>query len=236
MNLQVLTFLLLSATASLAADITGVIKLDGPQPKRPPLPLTPESRKLYEGKPYPRDEVELVSVKGEIKNVFVYIRKGLPAGKTYPAPKKPALLDQKRSMFRPRIQGLFVGQDFAMRNSDPIIHNVRSLSQENRPFNIAQPAGTPDRLKRFSDKEGPIELRCDYHRWMRAFIFVMEHPFFAVTDAQGRFTIKNLPPGEYMLATWHESFGENKQTIRTGVDGSKGVIFIYKPKRGLNFE
>tara|TARA_B100000676_G_scaffold4108_1_gene3732 strand:+ start:1671 stop:2381 length:711 start_codon:yes stop_codon:yes gene_type:complete len=236
MNLQALTFLLLSATASLAADITGVIKLDGPQPKRPPLPLTPESRKLYEGKPYPRDEVELVSAKGEIKNVFVYIRKGLPAGKTYPTPKKPALLDQQQSMFRPRIQGLFVGQDFAMRNSDPIIHNVRSLSQENRPFNIVQPAGTPDRLKRFSDKEGPIELRCDYHRWMRAFIFVMEHPFFAVTDAQGSFTIKNLPPGEYTLATWHESFGENKQTIRTGVDGLKGVMLRYKPKRGLNFE
>ena len=101
-----------------------------------------------------------------------------------------------------------------MRNSDPIIHNVRSLSQENRPFNIAQPAGTPDRLKRFSDQEGPIELRCDYHRWMRAFIFVMEHPFFGVTDAQGRFSIKNLPSGEYVLATWHESFGENKQTSK----------------------
>ena len=65
----------------LGADISGVIKLDGPQPKRPPLQLTPESRKLYEGQPYPRDEVELVSAKGEIKNVFVYIRKGLPAGK-----------------------------------------------------------------------------------------------------------------------------------------------------------
>ena len=234
--MRTFSLLFLSAVTAIGAEITGVIKLDGPQPKRPPLPLTPESRKLYEGKPYPRDEVELVSAKGGIKNVFVYIRKGLPAGKTYPAPKKPALLDQKRSMFRPRIQGLFVGQDFAMRNSDPIIHNVRSLSQENRPFNIAQPAGTPDRLKRFSDKEGPIELRCDYHRWMRAFIFVMEHPFFAVTDAQGRFTIKSLPPGEYTLATWHESFGENKQTIKTGVDGLKGVIFIYKPKRGLNFE
>jgi len=234
--MKLITLLLISTATVMSADISGIIKLDGPQPKRPPLPLTPESRKLYEGKPYPRDEVELVSAKGEIKNVFVYIRKGLPAGKTYTTPKKAALLDQKQSMFRPRIQGLFVGQDFAMRNSDPIIHNVRSLSQENRPFNIAQPAGTPDRLKRFSDKEGPIELRCDYHRWMRAFIFVMEHPFFAVTDKQGRFTIKNLPPGEYTLATWHESFGENKQTIKAGVDDLKGITFTYKPKRGLNFK
>jgi len=234
--MRTFTLLFLSAVTAIGADISGVIKLDGPQPKRPPLQLTPESRKLYEGKPYPRDEVELVSAKGEIKNVFVYIRKGLPAGKTYTAPKKAALLDQKRSMFRPRIQGLFVGQDFAMRNSDPIIHNVRSLSQENRPFNIAQPAGTPDRKKRFSDQEGPIELRCDYHRWMRAFIFVMEHPFFGVTDTQGRFSIKNLPPGEYVLATWHESFGENKQTLKVGANGLNNANFTYKAKKGLNFE
>ena len=234
--MRTLTLLFISASAAMAADISGIIKLDGPQPKRPPLPLTPESRKLYEGRPYPRDEVELVNEKREIQNVFVYIQKGLPTGKTYTAPKKAALLDQQRSMFRPRVQGLFVGQDFAMRNSDPIIHNVRSLSQENRPFNIAQPAGTPDRLKRFSDKEGPIELRCDFHRWMRAYIFVMEHPFFAITDAKGRFQIKNLPPGEYTLATWHESFGKNKQIIKVGVDGLNNVTFAYKPKQKLNFE
>ena len=234
--MRLLALLLVSTATVMAADVSGVIRFDGAQPKRPPLPLTPESRKLYEGRPYPRDEVELVSAKGEIQNVFVYIYKGLPTEKTYTAPKKPALLDQQRSMFRPRIQGLFVGQDFAMRNSDPIIHNVRSLSQENRPFNIAQPAGTPDRLKQFSDKEGPIELRCDYHRWMRAFIFVMEHPFFTVTDSQGRFTIKTLPPGEYTLATWHESFGKNKQIIKVGGGGLKGVTFTYKPKQKLNFE
>ena len=234
--MRTLTLLFISAAAAMAADISGIIKLDGPQPKRPPLPLTPESRKLYEGRPYPRDEVEMVNEKREIQNVFVYIQKGLPAGKTYPSPKKPALLDQQRSMFRPRVQGLFVGQDFAMRNSDPIIHNVRSLSQENRPFNIAQPAGTPDRLKRFSDKEGPIELRCDFHRWMRAYIFVMEHPFCAITDPQGRFHIKNLPPGEYTLATWHESFGKNKQIIKVGVDGLNSVTFAFKPKQKLNFE
>ena len=234
--MRLLALLLVSTATVMAADVSGIIKLDGPQPKRPPLPLTPESRKLYEGRPYPHDEVELVSAKGEIQNVFVYIHKGLPTEKTYMAPKKAALLDQKRSMFRPRVQGLFVGQDFTMRNSDPIIHNVRSLSEENRPFNIAQPTGTPDRIKRFGNKEGPIELRCDFHRWMRAYIFVMEHPFFAITDAQGRFQINNLPPGEYTLATWHESFGKNKQIIKVGGGGLKGVTFTYKPKQKLNFE
>ena len=181
-----------------AQSVSGVVRFDGPRPKRTPIPLTPESRKLYDK--HPLSEVKLVSAKGEVQNVFVYVKKGLPEGKSYNAPKEGALVNQKKSMFRPRVQGVFVGQEVSMRNSDPLIHNVRSLSEENRPFNIGQPAGTPDRKKVFKDKEGPIELRCDFHPWMRAYLFVMEHPYFAVTDAQGHFTIKGLPVGNYTLA------------------------------------
>lgn len=231
MILRICQLLFLSTVAVTAADISGVILLDGPHPKRTPLPLTPESQKLYEGKPYPHSEVELVSDKGEIKNVFVYVKKGLPAGKTYEAPKQGALLDQQRSMFRPRVQGLFVGQEITLRNSDPVIHNVRSLSDENRPFNIGQPVGSPDRKKKFRDKEGPIQLRCDFHPWMRAYLFVMEHPFFAVTDVQGRFSIKGLPADNYTLAIWHEAFGEQEQKITVKAGGLKGIEFEFKPKK-----
>ena len=196
--MRTLTLLFISAAAAMAADISGIIKLDGPRPKRTPIALTPESRKLYDK--HPLSEVKLVSAKGEVQNVFVYVKKGLPTGKSFPAPKKGAQVNQKKSMFRPRVQGILIGQEVFMRNSDPVIHNVRSLSSENRPFNIGQPAGTPDRKKVFKDKEGPIELRCDFHPWMRAYLFVMEHPYFAVTDAQGRFTIKGLPAGSYTLA------------------------------------
>ena len=227
---RICQLLLLSALSAMATDISGLILLDGPHPKRAPLPLTPESRKLYEGKPYPHSETELVSEKGEVKNVFVFIKKGLPTGKTYEVPKQGALLDQQRSMFRPRVQGLFVGQEMTLRNSDPVIHNVRSLSDENRPFNIGQPVGSPDRKKKFRDKEGPIELRCDFHPWMRAYLFVMEHPFFAVTDSQGRFTIKSLPAGQYTLAAWHEVYGEMKQSITVGSKGTNNLEFKYKPK------
>ena len=118
-----------------------------------------------------------------------------------------------------------------MRNSDPLIHNVRSLSEENRPFNIGQPAGTPDRKKVFKDKEGPIELRCDFHPWMRAYLFVMEHPYFAVTDAQGHFTIKGLPVGNYTLAIWHEAFGEQEQKITVKAGGLKDIEFNLKPAK-----
>ena len=229
MILRPLYLLFLFGITVQAADISGVILLDGPRPKRTPLPLTPESRKLYEK--HPLSEVKLVSAKGEVQNVFVYVKKGLPEGKSYNAPKEGALVNQKKSMFRPRVQGVFVGQEVSMRNSDPLIHNVRSLSEENRPFNIGQPAGTPDRKKVFKDKEGPIELRCDFHPWMRAYLFVMEHPYFAVTAAQGHFTIKGLPVGNYTLAIWHEAFGEQEQKITVKAGGLKDIEFNLKPAK-----
>ena len=212
-----------------AQSVSGVVRFDGPRPKRTPIPLTPESRKLYDK--HPLSEVKLGSAKGEVQNVFVYVKKGLPEGKSYKAPKEGALVNQKKSMFRPRVQGVFVGQEVSMRNSDPLIHNVRSLSEENRPFNIGQPAGTPDRKKVFKDKEGPIELRCDFHPWMRAYLFVMEHPYFAVTDAQGHFTIKELPVGNYTLAIWHEAFGEQEQKITVKAGGLKDIEFNLKPAK-----
>ena len=107
-----------------------------------------------------------------------------------------------------------------MKNGDPFIHNIRSLSMKNRPFNIAQPANTPDRKKTFEFPEGPITIKCDFHRWMTAHFFVMEHPFFAVTDARGRFAIPGLPPGKYTLEAWHELYGKQRREITVSKDGS----------------
>ncbi len=222
--------ILLLASPSLFGDdnsILGVVRLDGPAPKRNPIPLTPESRKLY--KTPPLNEDAIVGPDGGVANVFVYVKEGLPAGKTYATPEKAGLLDQQKSMFRPRVQGVLVGQDLLMRNSDPVIHNVRSLSEENRPFNIGQPANTPDRKKVFKESEGPIEVRCDFHPWMKAFFFVMDHPFFAVSNEQGEFEIQGLPSGKYTLAIWHETFGKQEQEITVGKDDLKGVDFKFKP-------
>jgi len=222
--------ILLLASPSLFGDdnsILGVVRLDGPAPKRTPIPLTPESRKLYKTPPLSEDAI--VGPDGGVANVFVYVKEGLPAGKTYATPGKAGLLDQQKSMFRPRVQGVLVGQDFLMRNSDPVIQNVRSLSEENRPFNIGQPANTPDRKKIFKESEGPIEVRCDFHPWMKAFFFVMDHPFFAVSNEQGKFEIKGLPSGKYTLAIWHETFGKQEREIMVGKDDLKEVDFKFKP-------
>lgn len=81
-------------------------------------------------------------------------------------------------MFRPRVQGVRVGKKVVMKNGDPFIHNIRSLSKKNRPFNIVQPADSEDREKFFETAEGPITIKCDFHPWMTAHFHVMDHPFF----------------------------------------------------------
>ena len=206
------------------SSLSGVVNLEGPTPKREPIPLNEESRKLY--KTVPLEENMIVSAKGEIANVFVYLKEGLKE-MDYPLPRQPAILNQDKSMFRPRVQGVHVGQEFLMKNSDPFIHNVRSLSIENRAFNIAQPPNSPDRDRVFTAGEHAIMIKCDFHPWMEAYLFVMDHPYFAVTDEKGQFKIEGLPAGEYTLAAWHEELGEQEKKITVDATGSLDVSFSF---------
>jgi streptogramin lyase/mono/diheme cytochrome c family protein/plastocyanin/cytochrome c5 len=207
--------------------LTGTVRFEGERPEPRRLPLDEASRKLYEGKP-PLDENILISESGALANVFVYV-KNPPKG-SYPLPDKPAVIDQQKSVFRPRVQGIRVGQNVIMKNGDPFIHNIRSLSRKNRPFNIVQPAGTLDRERTFDAAEGPITIKCDFHRWMTAHFFVMDHPFFAVTNGEGKFSIPDLPPGEYQLAAWHEELGEQELNVIVNKGGSAKVDFHFQTK------
>ena len=202
---------------------TGVVKYEGPRSKMRSIRMTEKGgkpsdcRKLYKGPLL--DQNRVVSKKGELANVFVYVSEGLKE-KSYPLPEKAALMNQDRCMFEPRVQGIQIGQDFMMKNSDPLIHNVRSFSMRNRPFNVAQPPKTPDRKKVFKRKEKEIMIQCDFHPWMKAYLFVMEHPYFAVTDSKGQYQIKGLPPGKYTLTAWHEELGEQEAEITVDASGA----------------
>ncbi|MDG1363705.1 MAG: PQQ-binding-like beta-propeller repeat protein [Akkermansiaceae bacterium] len=196
--------------------LKGTIRFEGPRPKRIPIHMDEPSRKLH--KTQPLDESVLISKSGGLANVFVYV-KNPPSGE-YKPPIKPAILDQKGSIFTPRVQAVRVGQELMMKNGDPFIHNVRSLSRKNRQFNIAQPQGSPDRKKTFDQAEGPIILKCDFHRWMEAHLWVMDHPFYAVANTEGEFEILDLPPGDYEISAWHEKLGEQSQKITVRKGGS----------------
>ena len=213
------------------AIVVGVVRFDGPRPQRAPLRLIEKGGKVSACQALHKtpllDEKTMVSETGQVANVFVYVKKGLEK-RAYPLPKKPAVLNQDKCMFRPRVQGIRVGQKFLMRNSDPVLHNVRSFSFKNRAFNVAQPADTEDREKVFTFREKAVMVQCDIHPWMTAYYFVMDHPYFAVTNEKGEFKIDGLPAGEYTLAAWHEEFGEQSVVITVGESGSVEAGFSFE--------
>jgi hypothetical protein len=217
------------------AELTGVIKFDGPRPERLPIDMTPrrggsrdECSVLH--KTPALSEVVMVGEDGGLANVFVYVKKGLEKKKEYAMPTKPAVLDQMGCMYNPRVQGVRVGQDLVIRNSDKLTHNTRSYAFRNRAFNIAQPADSEERTKVFKRPERAIQMGCDIHGWMKAFVFAMDHPYFAVTDEKGQFKIAGLPAGEYTVAAWHEELGEQDAKITVPASGSQEVAFSFKKK------
>ena len=173
-------------------------------------------------------EEELVSEDGEVANVFVYISSGLEDAE-YPVPEEIATLDQKGCAYHPRVQGVILGQEFNLTNSDPLLHNSRSYARRNRPFNYGQPAGTKPRGRPFVRKEPAVRIKCDVHTWMVAYIFAMDHPFFAVTDDAGKFKIEGLPAGDYTLTAWHEKYGELDMEITVGETAFTGGDFTFTP-------
>lgn len=215
-----------SETAATAgAGVHGRVVFDGPRPERPVIETDrsdPKCSILHGGEPV-LSELRVVGEDGGVQYAFVYV-KNAPAG-DYPAPTEPAVLDQKGCMYSPHILGMRAGQTLNVQNSDETTHNIRSFSKENKPFNISQPAPGV-REREFPEPEMAVKIKCDFHPWMTAYVFAMDHPFFAVTDETGHFSISGLPDGEYTLVTWHEVWGEQESSL-TVANGSAEAAFTY---------
>ncbi len=172
------------------------------------------------------DPSVLVGKDGGVANVFVYIRSGLE-GKRFNPPETPVVLDQKGCMFMPRVLGIQAGQPLDLKNADGVSHNIHPLASNNFEWNQEQPPHAAEAEHKFARTEVMIPVKCNIHAWMRAYIGVLEHPYFAVTARDGTFEIPNLPPGDYVLAVWHEKFGAHEQPIHVAPAGSAAVDFIY---------
>jgi hypothetical protein len=207
--------------------LTGRVILKRAAPKRKVINMgkDPACVKFHKGEAV-YDEELIVADDGGVKNVFVYVRRGVPK-RDYPLPSEPASLDQKGCMYRPRVQGVRVGQKLLVANSDPVTHNVRSFPVKNKAFNFGQPPEMAPRERVFDEPEREIEVQCDFHPWMHAYIFAMEHPFFCVTADDGSYSIPGLPPGEYTLAFWHEKLGRKQQEVTIDATGKATLDFAY---------
>ncbi len=141
-----------------------------------------------------------------VQNVVIYLKKA-PAGyKAPPPPEESAVFDQKGCQFIPHLLALRVGQELLIKSGDPVPHNTDIKPLRNAGFNqIIQPenrTGVP--FKYTKPESVPIPVHCDLHKWMTAYHLPLEHPFFAVTDEEGKFEIKDLPPGKHVFTVWTE--------------------------------
>lgn len=201
-------------TAMGTASITGTISFAGEAPARTPVRMKPECMDEHDSTPL--SESALVSEGGGLKSVFVHVTMGLPDGYSYPAPSEPAILDQEGCQYVPHVMGVQAGQTIRIENSDPFQHNIHPVPEVNRGFNESTPNEGDYLEKSFLVPEVMVSVKCDVHSWMQAYIGVLDHPYFSVSDADGSFSIEGLPAGDYTIDAWHEEFGSQQMQVTVG--------------------
>jgi hypothetical protein len=211
-----------------AGAITGKVMLQGTPPRNEPIRMNadPNCVKATEGQPQ-LQETYMVGAGGGLQNVFVYVKEGL--GKfSYDKPAASVTLDQRQCRYHPHVFGIRVGQPLEIVNSDMTLHNIHSMPDENTEFNIGQPQQGMKTSRTFTAPEVMVPIRCDVHGWMNAYAGVLDHPFFAVSGADGSFEIKGLPPGKYTIEAWHERLPAMTQQVAIGAKESRQVAFTFK--------
>ncbi len=222
---------LVAARAPHAAQsgITGQVKFTGTKPANPKIDMSEEPKCAEKHKTAPTGEA-VVGQPSALGNVFVYVKSGLPADYKATTPPTPVVIDQDGCQYKPHVFGLQVGQTLEIRNSDPVLHNIKAKASKNRPFNISQPTAGMKTPRTFPAAEVMVALECNVHGWMTAFVGVLPHPFVAVTGNDGTFQIRGLPAGTYTLEAWHEKYGVQTATVTvTGTD-SKITQFTFAAK------
>jgi hypothetical protein len=129
------------------------------------------------------------------------------------------------------VLGLMTGQQLEIINSDPTTHNVHPMPNVNRAFNAAQSPDAAPVTHTFPQPEIMVPVKCNVHPWMRAYLNIVPHPFFAVTGSDGRFEIKGLPPGTYTIAAVQEDLGEQDAIITVAPKETKTVDFSFSRSR-----
>jgi hypothetical protein len=207
-------------------SITGKVLYEGTAPtfKKIKMNADPVCKMAHSEAVYPESVV--VNGNGTLRWVMVYVKEGVAGG--FKPPAEPVVLDQVGCMYNPHVFGVMAGQDIEIRNSDEVLHNIHSLPETNKAFNLAQPLKGLTSKKAFDKPEMPIRIKCDVHPWMNCYAGVFSHPFYAVTGEDGSFAIKNLPPGDYVVETWHETLGTQTHKVAVAAGETKSLDVSYK--------
>ncbi len=215
-----------AAPAAGGATVTGKVAFTGAAPAKEQIKMDADAFcKAAHAEPVYTQDVA-VNPNGTLAWVLVYVKEGVTGN--YPPPATPVTLDQKGCQYQPHIFGIQAGQPLKIVNSDGTLHNIHALPKINAEFNIGQPFQKMETIKKFDKPEMPVRFKCDVHKWMGAYCGVFNHPFFATTNEQGNFEIKNLPPGNYVIEAWQEKYGAQTQNVTVAGSESKTVDFTFK--------
>lgn len=208
-------------------SVGGTVNYDGtkPTPKKIDMSQDPVCAKKGE------NSVETIMGNAQgLQNVFVYVKDGYNGPADVPTDK--VTIDQEGCRYHPHVLGVMAGQTIEVKNSDNTTHNIHptpSTESGNREWNESQGPGAAPLEKQFGRPEIMLPVKCNQHPWMKMYINVAKNPYFAVTDADGKFNIKDLPPGDYTLAAVHETLGEQTQKVTLAPKGAQTVTFTFKP-------
>ncbi len=208
-----------------AGTISGRISLDGEAPAADAIQMAadPNCARMHDSPVM--TEFVIAGADGGLQNAFVYLKSGI--GGYFPPPAEPVVLNQEGCIYLPHVFGIQVGQELQILNSDQTLHNIHATPAANQEFNIGQPVMGMSTTRTFDTVEVMVPFKCDVHRWMNSYVGVLDHPYFAVSAADGSFSIGNVPPGDYTVGVWHERLGEQEMTVTVGELATVDASFVF---------
>jgi len=212
--------------------LTGNIKYEGKVPKPKTLRMDADPVCGSSHSEQVLTESFIVDKNMNLKNVLVWLK---DVQHNHVASDETVIIDQKGCVYSPHVFGVMKNQKVLIKNSDATLHNIHSMSEVNKQFNFAMPSVVKEKETSFSEIEEPFYIKCDVHPWMKSWVLVQDHPFFAVTDIEGNFKIENIPAGTYEVIAWQEKFKMKRAitktvTIHDSSDTKQDFTFI-KPEK-----